>query len=54
MADKEPRNSRGITSYTVNQYFGLLKTLFNYAIALGRHSDPDPVRDVEPYVVDPK
>lgn len=52
--DKALRETRGVTPYTVNHYFGLLKTLFNYAIAQGKHPSPNPVKDVRPYVVDRK
>ncbi|MBN2251478.1 MAG: site-specific integrase [Candidatus Altiarchaeota archaeon] len=52
--DKFLREKRGVTNYTVNHYFGLLKTLFNYAIAQGKHPGPNPVKEVKPYVVDRK
>lgn len=52
--DKALREKRGVTRYTVNHYFGLLKALFNYAIAQGKHPGPNPVKEIKPYVVDRK
>lgn len=52
--DKALRETRGVTPYSANHYFGLVKTLFNYAIAQGKHPGPNPVKDVKPYVVDRK
>jgi integrase len=52
--DKFLRETRDVTHYTVNHYFGLLKTLFNYAISQGKHPGPNPVKEIRPYVVDRK
>ena len=52
--DKALREEKGIANYTVNHYFGLLKTLFYYAIAQEKHPGPNPVKQVKPYVVDRK
>lgn len=39
---------------TVNHYFGLLKTFFNWAIRDGRYRGENPVREVKPYLIDEK
>ena len=43
-----------VTPYTVNHYFGLLKTMFNYAIAKESTRARIPLRTSKPYVVDRK
>lgn len=52
--DQALRNERGVKPYTINHYFGLLKTLFNYAIDQGKHPGPNPIRKFKPYPVDRK
>lgn len=50
--DRALQDERGVTPYTVNHYFGLLKTMFNYAISKELHPGPNPLKDIKPYVVD--
>lgn len=44
----------GRSLYTVNHYFSLLKTFFNWLIDQGYHPGPNPVKKVRPYVVEEK
>jgi integrase len=50
--DKALREKRGVSPYTINHYFGLLKTFFYWAIGQEKHSGPNPMKEVKPYVVD--
>jgi len=50
--DRALQDERGVCPYTVNHYFGLLKTMFNYAISKELHPGPNPLKDIKPYVVD--
>ena len=52
--DQALKTERGVKPYTVNHYFSLLKTLFNYAIEQGKHPGPNPVKRFKPYPVDKK
>jgi len=45
---------KGRSEATINHYFGLLKTLFNYAIRTKRYSGENPIKEVRPYTVDEK
>ena len=44
---------RGRSEATINHYFGLLKTFFNYAV-LKKYIRENPVKEVRPYTVDEK
>jgi len=44
---------RGRSEATINHYFGLLKTCFNYAVRK-KHLPENPVSEVRPYTVDEK
>ncbi len=50
--DEALKEDRGVKPYTVNHYFGLLKTMFNYAISKGLYPGPNPMKEVKPYIVD--
>lgn len=39
---------------TVNHYFGLLKTFFNYAIRENSYSRKNPINEITPYTIDTK
>lgn len=52
--DQTLRTKRGVKPYTINHYFGLLKTLFNYVIDQGKHPGPNPIKKFKPYPVDRK
>lgn len=45
---------QGRSENTINHYFSLLKTLFNYAIKEGKYKGENPIREVTPYVIDQK
>jgi len=46
---KRPRSN-----FTINHYFTLLKTLFNYAIKQEKYPGKNPINQVQPYTVDKK
>ncbi len=52
--DQMLREERGVAPYTVNHYFGLLKTMFYWAIGKGLHPGPNPMKEIRPYTVDRK
>jgi integrase len=42
----------GRSEYTRNHYFGILKTLFNWAIKAKKFSGQNPILEIKPYTVD--
>lgn len=42
------------SEYTINHYFSLLKSLFNYAIKKGKYRGENPVNEIKPYTVGEK
>jgi integrase len=42
------------SEYTINHYFSLLKTLFNYAIKKGKYRGENPINEIKPYTVGEK
>lgn len=45
---------KGRSEATINHYFGLLKTFFNFAIRTKRYIGENPIKEVRPYAVDEK
>jgi integrase len=45
---------KGRSEATINHYFGLLKSVFNYAIRMKKYSGENPVREIRPYLVEEK
>lgn len=50
--DQALKLERKVKPYTINHYYGLLKTLFNYAIDQGKHPGPNPIKKFKAYPVD--
>ena len=46
--------SLGRSEATINHYFTLLKSLFNYAIKEKKYAGENPVKEITPYIVDEK
>jgi len=45
---------KGRSEATINHYFGLLKTFFNFAIRTKRYSGENPIKEIRPYTVEEK
>ena len=45
---------KGRSEATINHYFSLLKTFFNYAIRTKKYSGENPIKELRPYTVDEK
>jgi integrase len=45
---------KGRSEATINHYFGLLKSVFNYAIRMKKYSGENPVREIRPYLIEEK
>ena len=50
----ERLKKEGRSENTVNHYFSLLKTFFNYAIKQKKYKGENPIKDITPYVIDQK
>ena len=48
------KKKKGRSEATINQYFTLLKMLFNFAVRTKKYSGENPVREIRPYTVDEK